>query len=58
MRASPAVRAARSGLSGRRVQAVVIGLVVLVATAAVALALITAAIQAASGQQRHRRRAS
>jgi putative ABC transport system permease protein len=39
MRASPAVRAARSGLSGRRVQAVVIGLVVLVATAASTLAL-------------------
>jgi len=35
----PAVRAARSGLSGRRVQAVVIGLVVLVSTAASTLAL-------------------
>jgi len=39
MRASPAVRAARGGLSGRRVQAMVIGLVVLVATAASTLAL-------------------
>jgi putative ABC transport system permease protein len=39
MRASPAVRAARGGLSGRRVQAVVIGLVVLIATAACTLAL-------------------
>ena len=39
MRAIPAVRAARGGLSGRRVQAVVIGLVVLVATAASTLAL-------------------
>jgi len=39
MRASPAVRAARAGLSGRRVQAVVIGVVVLVATAASTLAL-------------------
>ena len=39
MRASPAVRAARSGLSGRRVQAIVIGLVVLVSTAASTLAL-------------------
>ena len=39
MRASPAVRAARGGLSGRRVQAVVIGVVVLVATAASTLAL-------------------
>ena len=39
MRANPVVRAARSGLSGRRVQAVVIGLVVLVATAASTLAL-------------------
>ena len=37
--AGPAVRAARGGLSGRRVQAVVIGLVVLVATAASTLAL-------------------
>ena len=39
MRAIPVVRAARGGLSGRRVQAVVIGLVVLVATAASTLAL-------------------
>ena len=39
MRASPAVRAARGGLSGRRVQTIVIGLVVLVATAASTLAL-------------------
>ena len=39
MRASPAVRAARTGLSGRRVQAMVIGLVVLIATAASTLAL-------------------
>jgi len=39
MRAIPAVRAARSGLSGRRVQAIVIGLVVLVSTAASTLAL-------------------
>jgi putative ABC transport system permease protein len=39
MRASPAVRAARGGLSGRRVQAIVIGLVVLAATAAATLAL-------------------
>jgi len=37
--AGPAVRAARGGLSGRRVQAVVIGLVLLVATAASTLAL-------------------
>ena len=37
--AGPAVRAARGGLSGRRVQAVVIGVVVLVATAASTLAL-------------------
>jgi putative ABC transport system permease protein len=37
--AGPAVRAARSGLSGRRVQAIVIGLVVLVSTAASTLAL-------------------
>ena len=37
--AGPAVRAARGGLSGRRVQAMVIGLVVLVATAASTLAL-------------------
>jgi putative ABC transport system permease protein len=35
----PAVRAARGGLSGRRVQAMVIGLVVLVSTAASTLAL-------------------
>jgi putative ABC transport system permease protein len=39
MRAIPAVRAARGGLSGRRVQAMVIGLVVLVSTAASTLAL-------------------
>jgi len=39
MRAIPAVWAARGGLSGRRVQAVVIGLVVLVSTAASTLAL-------------------
>ena len=39
MRAIPAVRAARSGLSGRRVQAMVIGLVLLVSTAASTLAL-------------------
>ena len=39
MRAIPVVRAARGGLSGRRVQAVVIGVVVLVATAASTLAL-------------------
>jgi len=39
MRANPVVRAARGGLSGRRVQAIVIGLVVLVATAASTLAL-------------------
>ncbi|HJY69375.1 MAG TPA: FtsX-like permease family protein, partial [Streptosporangiaceae bacterium] len=37
--AGPAVRAARSGLSGRRVQTVVIGLVLLVSTAASTLAL-------------------
>jgi putative ABC transport system permease protein len=37
--AGPAVRAARSGLSGRRVQATVIGLVLLVSTAASTLAL-------------------
>jgi len=37
--AGPAVRAARGGLSGRRVQAVVIGLVLLVSTAASTLAL-------------------
>ncbi len=35
----PAVKAARAGLTGRRVQAVVIGLVVLVSTAAATLAL-------------------
>lgn len=39
MRAIPAVRAARSGLSGRRVQTMVIGVVVLVSTAASTLAL-------------------
>ena len=39
MRARPVVRAARGGLSGRRVQAIVIGVVVLVATAATTLAL-------------------
>ena len=39
MRAIPAVRAARSGVSGRRVQTVVIGLVLLVSTAASTLAL-------------------
>jgi putative ABC transport system permease protein len=39
MRAIPAVRAARGGLSGRRVQAVVIGVVLLVSTAASTLAL-------------------
>jgi len=39
MRASPAVRAARSGLSGRRVQAMVIGVVLLISTAASTLAL-------------------
>jgi putative ABC transport system permease protein len=37
--AGPVVRAARGGLSGRRVQAMVIGLVVLVSTAASTLAL-------------------
>jgi putative ABC transport system permease protein len=37
--AGPAVRAARSGLSGRRVQTVVIGLVLLISTAASTLAL-------------------
>ena len=36
---SPAVKAARTGLTGRRVQAIVIGLVVLVSTAASTLAL-------------------
>jgi putative ABC transport system permease protein len=39
MTAIPAVRAARGGLSGRRVQAMVIGVVVLVCTAASTLAL-------------------
>src|SRR5579862_1757801 len=39
MKAIPAVRAARSGLSGRRVQAMVIGLVMLISTAACTLAL-------------------
>jgi putative ABC transport system permease protein len=39
MKAIPAVRAARGGLSGRRVQAMVIGLVLLVSTAASTLAL-------------------
>src|SRR3984957_18462674 len=39
MRASPAVRAARSGLSGRRVQTGVIGLVLLISPAASTLAL-------------------
>src|SRR5258708_27540715 len=39
MRTMPAVRAARGGLAGRRVQALVIGLVVLISTAASALAL-------------------
>jgi putative ABC transport system permease protein len=39
MRAIPAVRAARGGLSGRRVQAIVIGVVLLVSTAASTLAL-------------------
>jgi len=39
MRAIPAVRAARGGLSGRRVQAVVIGLALLISTAASTLAL-------------------
>jgi putative ABC transport system permease protein len=39
MRAIPAVRAARGGLSGRRVQTMVIGLVLLVSTAASTLAL-------------------
>ena len=39
MRAIPAVRAARSGLSGRRVQTMVIGLVLLISTAASTLAL-------------------
>ena len=39
MKAIPAVRAARGGLSGRRVQAMVIGLVLLVSTGASTLAL-------------------
>ncbi len=39
MKAIPAVGAARSGLSGRRVQTVVIGLVLLISTAASTLAL-------------------
>jgi putative ABC transport system permease protein len=39
MKAIPAVRAARGGLSGRRVQTVVIGLVLLISTAASTLAL-------------------
>jgi putative ABC transport system permease protein len=39
MKANPSVRAARSGLSGRRVQTMVIGLVVLISTAASTLAL-------------------
>jgi len=39
MRANPVVRAARGGLSGRRVQTTVIGLVVLICTAASTLAL-------------------
>ena len=39
MKAIPAVRAARSGLSGRRVQTMVIGLVLLISTAASTLAL-------------------
>jgi putative ABC transport system permease protein len=39
MKAIPAVRAARGGLSGRKVQAIVIGAVVLVSTAASTLAL-------------------
>ncbi len=39
MNAIPVIRAARGGLSGRRVQAIVIGLVVLVSTAASTLAL-------------------
>jgi putative ABC transport system permease protein len=39
MRAIPAVRAARGGLAGRRVPAVVIGLVLLISTAASTLAL-------------------
>ena len=39
MKAIPAVRAARGGLSGRKVQAIVIGAVLLVSTAASTLAL-------------------
>ena len=39
IRGGPTVRAARGGLAGRRVQAMVIGLVVLVSTAASTLAL-------------------
>ena len=39
MKANPVVRAARGGLSGRRVQAIVIGLVVFASTAASTLAL-------------------
>src|SRR6516165_3739130 len=39
MKAIPAVRAARGGLSGRRVQTIVIGLVLLISTAASTLAL-------------------
>src|SRR5580692_1712571 len=39
MKAIPAVKAARSGLSGRRVQTAVIGLVLLISTAASTLAL-------------------
>ena len=39
MKSNPIVRAARGGLSGRRVQAVVIGLVVFCSTAAATLAL-------------------
>ena len=39
MKALPVVRAARGGLSGRRVQTIVIGLVLLVSTAASMLAL-------------------
>src|ERR1700685_1992436 len=39
MKAIPAIRAARGGLSGRKVQAIVIGAVVLVSTAASTLAL-------------------
>ena len=39
MKVIPAIRAARGGLSGRRVQAIVIGLVALASTAASTLAL-------------------